>query len=343
MKKAALITFAIAITFGFIACGEQTIDEPFPASNGAAIPDEGVGTVSTRIGSLAFEGGFPSDDTVNLLYDELDFQRACQAYIWALPMVSMAEWQRAQQEQFGAGPYDFVFYLTSEDKMGILTANATTPYIMGFVNLAESGPLVIEVPQGLVAGGVMDYWERPVTDVGQTGPDAGNGGKYLILGPEHDNVTSEGYYVSRSATNHIFLGLRALAPSLEESMALAKAMQAYPYSERENPTMSRLINPEGQEWQGHQPRGIEYWERLADILETEPVESRDSMIMAMLRPLGIGHGLSFDPDERTRRILTEATLVGEAMARANRVAPAGSHSPMKIARGVTCLSAGARK
>jgi hypothetical protein len=34
-----------------------------------------IETVNTRIGELAFENGYPSKDSVNKLFDELDFQR----------------------------------------------------------------------------------------------------------------------------------------------------------------------------------------------------------------------------------------------------------------------------
>src|SRR2546421_5804106 len=36
------------------------------------------GTKDTRIGKIEFDLGFPSKDSVTKLYDELDFQRACQ-------------------------------------------------------------------------------------------------------------------------------------------------------------------------------------------------------------------------------------------------------------------------
>lgn len=67
----------------------------------------------------------------------------------------------------------------------------------------------------------------------------------------------------------------------------------------------------------HQPRGLEYFQRLAEILRVEPVEDRDLMMMAMLRPLGIRPGEEFDPNSRQSRILAEGAVVGEAMARAN--------------------------
>jgi hypothetical protein len=61
-----------------------------------ANPFEGGVTLDTRIGELSFESGYPTDETVQKLYDEMDFQRAAQAYIWGVPAVGLNEWRRAQ-------------------------------------------------------------------------------------------------------------------------------------------------------------------------------------------------------------------------------------------------------
>src|SRR5512141_134166 len=45
--------------------------------------------VETRLGTLRFFDGFPDDETVQLVYDNLDFQRAVQAYLQSLPAVQM--------------------------------------------------------------------------------------------------------------------------------------------------------------------------------------------------------------------------------------------------------------
>ena len=54
--------------------------------------------VETRIGALEFThdfaNGYPTDATIEKLYDERDFQRVCQAYLWALPAASFKAWQR---------------------------------------------------------------------------------------------------------------------------------------------------------------------------------------------------------------------------------------------------------
>jgi hypothetical protein len=55
---------------------------------------------------------------------------------------------------------------------------------------------------------------------------------------------------------------------------------------------------------------------LAEALAKEPVEERDRFFAAMLRPLGIEKGKPFQPDDRQKKILTEAASVGEAMAKA---------------------------
>ena len=45
-------------------------------------------SIDSRIGKLEFQSGYPTDETVQKLYDELDFQRAVQAYLWAMPAPS---------------------------------------------------------------------------------------------------------------------------------------------------------------------------------------------------------------------------------------------------------------
>jgi hypothetical protein len=104
--------------------------------------------IDTRIGALEFThdfaNGYPTDATVEKLYDERDFQRACQAYLWALPAVSFTAWQRGING-LGARNGHIVAILSCEARRGILTANATTPYYLGFADLS-SGPLIIIIP-----------------------------------------------------------------------------------------------------------------------------------------------------------------------------------------------------
>ena len=153
-----------------------------------------TGGMETRIGQLRFEGGYPSNETVDKLYEEMDFQRAVQAYLWAIPLVSFAQWQEAYEKVFGQQDGDLVLTTSFRDKLGILTANDTTPYVVGFLNLQRTGPLVIDYPKGQTAGGILDFWQRPVTDMGLTGPDQGEGGKYLLIAPGQELPRDAGGY-----------------------------------------------------------------------------------------------------------------------------------------------------
>lgn len=39
--------------------------------------------------NLTFDGGYPTPEAVERLFDELDFQRAVQVYLWALPAMNV--------------------------------------------------------------------------------------------------------------------------------------------------------------------------------------------------------------------------------------------------------------
>ena len=273
------------------------------------------GSVESRLGKLELENGYPTEATVKKMYDDIDFQRACQAYLWALPMMGMVQWQDEQRDKFGAGNLDFVDYLTFTDKLGLLTANATTPYLMAFPNMKETGPLVLEIPAGATAGGFTDFWQRPVSDTGQTGPDKGKGGKYLILGPDDPEMKPEGYRVFRSPTVNVFVGQRVLDPDKAKALALMAAIRLYPYSQADHPPATPHLRPEGRKWSGTQPRGLAYWQSVARFINEEPPHERDRMILGMLKPLGIEKGKRFEPDARQQQILIEAAQVGEVMAR----------------------------
>jgi hypothetical protein len=278
-------------------------------------------TIETRIGKLSFThdfaNGYPTKETVEKLYDERNFQRACQLYLWALPIVAFAQAQEQALTVFGAGELDMGLSEGYADVSGLLTPNVVTPYMGSFTDLARTGPLVIEVPAGPMAGLVDDFWQRPVTDLGLAGPDQGNGGKFLLLGPGQSVSQAEGYIVVRSSTLNVSIFIRNLEIDPDKAERLQKQFRFYPYAQRENPPVNHVLGPEGKKYTHTQPRGLAYWERLADILNREPVQERDRIMMAMLRSLGIEKGKPFRPDERQKRILTEGALVGEAMAKAN--------------------------
>lgn len=273
-----------------------------------------------RLGDVVMEGEMPRHADVGVVFDELDYQMACQAYLWALPLVSYAQWQQQHREIFGATNFDIVHYVTYRDRLGLVTANATTPYILNFIDLSETGPLVIELLAGPTAGGVSDFWQREIGVMGEMGPDKGQGGKHLVVPPGSEAPEAEGHHLLRSTGINIMFGFRTLDPDPSRAQALIDAVRIYPYEQRDDPPATRVVSPGGRAWSGVQPRGLDYWVRLHDIYQSEIVDERDRFYLAMLKQLGIEKDKPFDPDERLSRILTEASAAGELMAQANTFA-----------------------
>ncbi len=273
----------------------------------------------TRIGPLELNAnGLPSEQSVAALFDELDFQRAVQAYLWGLPIVAFAVWQKAHEEVFGAGDGDVVFYDDFKARKGILTANATTPYFVAFFDTSRTGPMVIDFPAGELTGGASDFWQRNITDVGMTGPDKGEGGKYLILGPGQAAPDDAGCdHVAASPTFGVMFGFRVLQTDPSAAQSVMTSLRLYPLAERSAPPGLRVVTPRDAEWSGTQPRGMAYWKALSDVLHREPVQERDRYFMAMLRPLCIEKDRLFLPDARQSRALTDGAFIGQKIAIAN--------------------------
>jgi hypothetical protein len=169
-------------------------------------------TVDTRIGKLDFEHGVPTKETVKNLYDEIDFQRACQLYLWAWPIVGSEQLRATLEGTAGVLPGDVGIFEGYRNVSVFFTPNATTLYSVGSLDLAKAGPVVMDVPAGAIAGSAMDFWERPLSDFGITGPDQGKGGKYVFVGPGQEAPTVEGAFVLRSPTLGIIFFYRALDP-----------------------------------------------------------------------------------------------------------------------------------
>lgn len=286
----------------------------------AALPPGGdltTGTVSTAMGEIQLNKDLPATPgDAAWIFLALDTQFATQAYLWALPIVAYAEWNNAQN-RFGATGTDLVSYTTYEDKLGLLTANPSSAYALAFTDLAETGPLVVEIPAGPLAGGIGDFWQRTLAEIGEGGPDQGMGGKYLLLPPgqKAPKVEEGEYHFVPCSRNLVRIGFRGAEGDPAAAKTLFSQIRLYPHSLRDSPPPTRLLNPGGEKWYAGQPRGIKYWEVLHSALQHDPVDERDRFHMAMLRELGIEKGKPFTTDPANLRILLEGSKSGELIAK----------------------------
>jgi hypothetical protein len=305
-SRAALCAIVLAAT----ACSQTQAQVEAPAQAQAA---------DTRLGELSFEHGFPTEETTQKVFDELDYQRAVQAYLWAYPAVSFESLRIGTQHDLGVELNDLIIADNFADPKGVwLTANDTTIYALSNVDLGVSGPIVVEIPPGAIVGIIDDFWQRSIADVGLPGPDGAKGGKFLLLPPGYQgDVPQTGYHVLQGTMNNYNVMLRGIVQHGDKDSAVANVKRAkvYPLSEGSNPTPNKFVSMSGKVMDTTPLQGIAYWDRLSAFINNNPVQERDLFFMAMLKPLGIEKGKAFKPDARQRKILEEAARIGDATAR----------------------------
>ncbi|MET9394867.1 DUF1254 domain-containing protein [Streptomyces sp. NPDC006624] len=285
-----------------------------PVPPGIECPDE----VHTRLGTLRFSDGFPDEATARTLFDNLDFQRAVQGYLLGLAPVDMAVMRRALLRWGPANSAMAIWEDLVHPRFIGLVYNTSTSYCYSWLDL-RAGPLVVEVPPG-VYGGIDDHWCRWVVDLGLTGPDRGEGGRYLLVPPGYDGDVPDGHVVVRPRTYGNFLALRGFRdehgdphPAVENVKA---GTRVYALSRADAPPPMRFVNVSPEPAVAVPPSDQRFWQLLNEVVQSEPPESADPITLGMFASLGIHNGEPFDPDERMRALLTEAAAVGDATARA---------------------------
>jgi hypothetical protein len=322
MKKTFFISFMFY--FLFIATtmqGQELTGPPVnpnykystPASPGVNVPDK----VETRLGTLNFFDGYPDSKTAEKIFDNLDFQRAVQAYLFAIPAVSQVA-NRAAFKTLGEPNTVVPIFEELLDSRGIvLTGNDNTVYSWTWLDL-NKGPLVVEVPPK-VLGTANDMWQLWVTDVGITGPDKGEGGKYLFLPPGYEGDEPAGYFIVHSPTYGLWLPWRSFLVdgNPKPGVDLVKEhTKIYPLADadKEHPALN-FINMSGKPFNTVYPADYTFWELLNQVVQEEPTESFDQIRLGYFSSIGIEKGKPFAPDARMKKILTEAATVGDATAR----------------------------
>ncbi len=280
---------------------------------GIASPD----TVETRLGTLNFFDGFPDKASVEKIYDNLDFQRAVQAYLLAIPAVNQAD-NRAAILQMGPANTTVPIWEQMVDSRTIeLTANNNTPYTWFWVDLSN-GPLVLEAPPK-VLGLINDMWYRWVVDIGLTGPDKGQGGKYLLLPPGYTGEEPAGYTIVRLSTYRNVIIWRSFLVDGDPKPGVdlvKKSTKIYPLSQAANPPQLKFVNMSGKPFSMVNRADYGFWELLDQVVQAEPSKSLDPIRLGFYAAIGIAKGKPFAPDARMTKILTEAAAVGDATARA---------------------------
>ncbi|AFM24414.1 DUF1254 domain-containing protein [Desulfomonile tiedjei] len=293
--------------------------------------------IQTRIGALEFKDGAPSVETAEMAYDILAFTAALTAYNNSFRGASAYAIRKGFQS-IGAEDNTVVIFSELMDSSSLfLTGNADTIYYVAAIDLTK-GPMVIEQPpMGL--GTINDMWFTWVIDIGFPGPDRGKGGKYLIVPTDYDGPLPDGgFFVARSRTNRVIYGARAFLTDNDPKPTvdlIKRSMKIYPYTPggygtsiatavtgkvrlAKDPAVpeTKFVEASGKSFNTIPPSDYSFFEIINENVQQEPRDSYDVELAGQLEAVGIVKGKEFNPDERIKKILTDAAAVGNAAGRA---------------------------
>ena len=330
----ALFGRSAALALTFVATGCLAT-----AGNAADIPPSLVtpDKVESTLGALDFKDGVPSKATAQKLYDNLDFTFAYRAFMDNMRGISIHAARNGMMTIGMKANEVVVFEELMDAKSLFLTANADTIYVMGFLDLAK-GPVVLETPPAFL-GTVQDAWFRWLIDVGAPGPDRGEGGKYLIVGPDYTGPLPQGgFFVAHSRTNTILWFGRSFLENRSDPKpaveVIKKFTKVYHYEvggvgtpvadflagktklgKVTPPPRTVFHNGSGKMMNTLPPNDWSFYEMLNEVVQNEPATSLDPELMGPIAAIGIVKGKPFAPDERMKKIMTDALALANATSR----------------------------
>ena len=271
--------------------------------------------VETSIGTLSFNDGFPTEQTAQQIYDQLDFQRAVEAVMMTTPGASVHAFAQANR-QYGPDNEAALIWPRMDSKVQLLTPNTTVIYVFLWMDLKDS-PMVMEVPPS-VMGIVDNHWFKYVADVGMAGPDKGKGGKYLFLPPDHEGDTPDGYFVSQSATYGNWVVLRGFLKDGDAGPGVKSFkddFKLYPLGKTASESKVTYHDMSMKYLNTIHASDVSFFDHINEIVQYEPNAAQDPEILGLLASIGIEKGKPFKPDARMQKILADAAKVGSAASR----------------------------
>lgn len=310
MKKIKLV-YSIAIVTIFISCNQEKTQ---------------TSQQEKVVNDYEYVGGYPTKQTIQKAFNQLDIQRATQVYIDFMSLASQNAIFESHINDYGlANTGDMGVYIEPGEgkaKAIGLTYNTESVYASAHTDLLTDGPTVIETPPN-VLGVVNDGWMRYVTDLGNAGPDKGQGGKYLLLPPNYEGEIPEGYFVFECPTYRNWVMVRGFIQNTgtgNDAIAYYKEnFKIYPLATgpKEDANYVSLSFKSGNTTH---PRDISYFNLIDKVVQYEPASAFTAYELGLLKTIGIEKGKKFSPDERMKKILFEGIKIGDAVAKANAYA-----------------------
>jgi len=247
---------------------------------------------------------------------QMAYQRGIEAVNWSIPAVSMICMRDAN---FGlGGSYNTVYWLSAPPTAltETLTANNQTPYASVFLN-TQDGPVVLDIPPAsdrtAIFGSAVDIWQEPVVDIGPAGEDEGKGGKYVFYPPGYEGKEIEGSFNVHVNSYQVFVALRCIPlgeASYRDAAEYSRNINAYSVTEMNNPPEGEYIDMAGKHLPTLPEYNFNYFNRIKELIDTEPLQKRDMVMGGMLASIGIEKNKPFTPNSKVKEALEKAAADG---------------------------------
>ena len=259
------------------------------------------------------------------LRDELFYQRAIHSYMLMQPAMNTIGMRDGSEDAFGAGYNVLPIWKDRMDsRTWVPTPNADVIYSMSYLDLKQTGPLVVAAPQNVI-GMFTDFFQRTITDVGAIGPDRARGGLYLLLPPNYDGPVPQGYFTFTSSTYNVLLFFRTIMtkgagkPDPAPAVANAEQTRVYPLWAPEKDVKSmKFPNASGKRVNMMYPTDFTYWTKLKELVDYEPLSAINAESRGVLASIGIVKGQPFKPTGVQKAALEKAVTVAPRMILAMR-------------------------
>jgi hypothetical protein len=259
------------------------------------------------------------------LVDDLYYHQALQAYILTLPILNTIGMKDGSEAAFGAG-YNVlpIWKERMDSRTWVPTPNADVIYSMSYLDLKQTGPLVVAAPANVI-GMFTDFYQRTITDVGAIGPDRARGGLYLLLPPGYRGEIPQGYFAFESKTYNVLLFFRTLmkkgenGPDPAPAVANAEQTRVYPLWTTEK-DVKAMVFPDGSGKHVNMmyPTDNAFWTKLKAFVDYEPDSAIDPVTRGTLAAIGIVRGQPFAPNEKQQQLLKKAVETAPRMILATR-------------------------
>ncbi|EEF62693.1 DUF1254 domain-containing protein [Pedosphaera parvula] len=265
-----------------------------------------------KTSDYTFKGGYPTSEAAQKAHENADFQRAVTAYRFWYPTVSCESIFNGNRANGFKDNESFIILSAGPRQVGF-TLNSDTPYGSAAIDLKD-GPMVIELPPGSYIGLVNDHNQGWVMDMGIPGPDAGKGGKHIVLPPGYDGIIPDEYHIGRSKSLKNLVAIRALPEKgdVQGAMNALRAVKIHPFSDA-NPRPMAAVDVTGKsldvsclKWEDN----MQFWEVLHKVINSEPLTEEFRPMYGLLSAIGIEKGKPFAPDARMKGILERAAKAG---------------------------------